>query len=158
MKRKIILIVVLVLVLAGAYYYSNKTGEGSMIPQSENSARIIMKDYNTSDAKEIAVGIMGRWKSVDDAKFEEEFVVDALYTYYDKEEVSKDTYEFMNTVDVPGEAVQNLVNNSVYLKVNNKDAGDLWYRITKLNGTELEMYYEGKGNLLKFSRVIPPNY
>jgi hypothetical protein len=157
MKKNILILIVLVLVLAGGYYYWKNTGGGSMIAP-EDTARIMMKEYNTSDANEIALGIMGRWKSLDDAKFEEEFVVDALYTYYDGADVSKDTYQFFNTVDVPGEAVQNLVNNSVYLKVANKDAGDLWYRITKLNGTELEMFYEGKGNLLKFSRVIPPNY
>lgn len=156
MKRKIILILVLVLAISAGYYYWGTMG-GEMLPPTESQNRMMMRDYDIKDKSDVSLGIMGKWKSADDLKFEEEFITDGLITFYDGLEVSKDVYEFYNTVDVPGEAVPNLVNNSVYLKVSNKDAGDLWYRIVKLDGNTLEMFYEGKGNLLKFTRVIPPN-
>ena len=142
MKKNYIILILLAIVLILGYFYWN--GKKNM---QQN-----LQTYDLKNMEQLKTGIIGKWRSLDDENFREEFTPDTLISYYHTGNMGTSSYQFYKSADVPKGAVPVVEDGKLYLKVVDKSAGDLWYEVTKLDTGNLEMIYEGAGNTLRFTK------
>lgn len=153
------------MVFVGAGEEVQLTRNGSTIscnpkPSTENAP------WNWGDAGEgggiqqdvsliVSESIVGKWKSVDDAKYVRELKADFTASeWYEGKEVSKGLWVAFTKMNAP-EISFPLEENAVYLQMTMQgtQADTLNFKIAKLTPEELELVYMDRGGVLRFTRV-----
>ncbi len=103
----------------------------------------------------VSENIIGKWQSLDDVKFAREFkpgnIVDKIY---DGKLISIDSWKIFTKATTPTNEFP-LENNTPYLqiKLTDKEAQAVYFKISKLTPEELELIYLDRGGILNFKAI-----
>lgn len=126
-----------------------------------------MAPFNWGDAGEgggvkqdtsliVTENMIGKWQSVDDAKFVREFKSgDAVTDWYENKSMSDGLWVAFTKEKAPKVFPYPMDDSSVYLQMTmtGTQADTLDFKITKVTPEELELIYLTRGGTLKFKRV-----
>lgn len=115
-----------------------------------------MSEKEIREEKEVVIisrGIIGRWQSTDDERYEREFTKDEVIERYDGEIVLTDSYTLFDGNQVPPQLVEHAEPHLVYLMIGALENEPLFFSINKFDFTSLDMFYLGRGEMLRFKRV-----
>jgi membrane-bound inhibitor of C-type lysozyme len=111
----------------------------------------------TQDASlAVAANIVGKWKSVDDAKYVREFEVGGrAVEWYDDEIRSEGGWIAFTSANKPADIAFPLESGEVYVQMALSGAvsDKLNFRIGKLTPEELELVYMDRGGVLRFTKA-----
>ncbi len=112
---------------------------------------------STQDASlAVAGNIVGKWKSVDDAKYIREFEIGGrAVEWYNGDMVSEGGWIAFTKANKPADITFPLQQDAVYIQMALPGAvtDKLNFRISKLTPEELELTYVDRGGVLRFSKV-----
>jgi len=112
-----------------------------------------ISESNKNLVQAVKSGIIGEWKSSTDAKFSRRFTTEKVVDIYAGKVISDDTWDIFTK--------ENLYNISFAVELNTPylqivtDSGSMYFKVNKVTPEELELIYMDKGNILKFTKVIP---
>lgn len=158
MKGFIGLIVIIILGALGWYLFvgnapaedSSSMEDGSSM-EMESEDESMMQDTEPLQSDSLA----GTWRSVDDPKFVRNIYENGGYLdTYEGEPGASTTGPWVTFTEenAPSDFPYTLEAGAVYLRLDDS-AGPLYFKITKLTDTELELIYLDRGGALRFTRV-----
>lgn len=103
----------------------------------------------------VSESIVGKWQSVDDAKFSREFKADGTAVdMYDSKDATSGTWKVF-TKEKPIEVAFPLEDDAVYIQMTMQgtQADNLNFKLSKLTPEELELVYMDRGGVLRFKAV-----
>ncbi|MES2995000.1 MAG: hypothetical protein V4681_03145 [Patescibacteria group bacterium] len=156
MNQKVAIgIVVVLALLAGGYlWYTNQSGAFMSADDTGYMASTTDGTQRTATPAEIQNGVEGNWRSADDARFTRTFNADGTITdrYEGMEDATVSGHWELNSDHMPGQ-VRELANGMPVLSIEFPEEA-LFFVVTKLGATELEMsYVGGAGKTLRFERI-----
>lgn len=160
-NKNIIIILIVLVILGGVFWYSNTDGSFSLSTQISTSKNDISLNTNKTSQKSeetaLAVedGLVGKWQSNEDSKFTREFKNDG--TVVDGYEGTVPTqgkwavFSDKNPIDV----AFSLEPNTTYVQIvfNNDSSQALNFKVVKLTPEELDLIYMDRGGSLSFKRL-----
>lgn len=120
----------------------------------EGGARAAGNANAVSELSAVMQAVVGDWQSTSDAKFARSFKADgtAVDSYDGKTDMHARWTAF--TSEVPHQSYTGTMEDgAAYLALEAEGESPLFFRITKLNATELELLYLDRGGTLTFTRV-----
>ncbi len=153
-KVAIGIVVVLALLAGGFLWYTNQSGSFIGIDDTSSVPSTTEGTQDAATAVEIQNGVEGNWRSADDARFTRSFNADGTITdrYEGMEDATVNGRWELNSDHMPGQ-VRELANGMPVLSIEFPEEA-LFFVVTELGATELEMsYVGGAGKTLRFERI-----
>lgn len=156
-RTAIIIAVVVLLVVGGLAYWNTRDTTDTDTEEDTPTANTTTNQPTTpatASSADIRTNITGRWQSTDDSRFRRTFAANGTVT---------DTYEGNDDATVNGQwsivtdttrepvALPDL-KDATLLKVSFPEEA-LYFVVSKITATELEMMYVGTNSTLRFTRI-----
>ncbi len=115
-----------------------------------------MTESEIREKEEITIignGIIGKWQSTDDSRYIREFTEHEVIEWYDGVSVSVEPYTLFEGDSVPSELVPDAEPYLVYAMIGTANSDPLLFSINKFDFSSLDMFYLGRGEMLRFTRI-----
>lgn len=150
MNTKLIIVVLAVIVIGGAFYFWSNNGMPSMNVMNDENGQM------ENDAPLAPDALAGEWRSTDDSNFTRTFYENGGYVdAYVGEDVSTNGPWVAFTADTAPIGFQYPTEEGVvYLELIG-EAGPMYFSIAELDEDSLVLIYLDRGGVLEFERVVP---
>jgi len=143
-----VLFIIVILLLGGWFFYKSNNKAEAPIILEDNIGEGLEQDL----APIASQNIIGKWQSINDAKFVREFKADGVVIdNYGSEFTLTDKWKVF-TKNSGLETSFPLEDDTAYLEFSNGQES-MYFKITKVTPEELELIYMDRGSILRFKKV-----